>query len=134
MLNDCVNELQREYEKDVSLEDIDLVVIIMEQKAQLNPDDLSSLINFGMALRCRAARSGSKDDIERAIEIGQEILHLAHDNDSACISYFFAMALELMRRFGRTRLLHDLNSAITSIEQCVLLSSENHLNYSLYVS
>jgi tetratricopeptide (TPR) repeat protein len=92
------------------------------------------LAAVGLKLQERFLRTGSKDDLDRAITMEEEAIASTPDDHSVRAGYLNNLGNVLQRRFELTGSMNDLDRAITTIEQAISSTPNNHPNHAMYLS
>ena len=93
-----------------------------------HPDRAMYLNNLGIALQSRFERTGSMDDLDRAITTNEQAVASTPDDHPNRAMYLNNLGNALQRRFERTGSMDDLDRAITTNEQAVASTPDDHPN------
>src|SRR5277367_110015 len=131
----ALRSLER-YEETGSLNDITSAISLHEKTLVLMTEDhpgrIAILNDFSQALRIRAQRFTAIEDLNRAIESGEQAIRLTRSDDSeATVTVLENLGDALSNRFDWTGSLNDLNRVIDVMEQAVSLSSKENPKYSI---
>ena len=92
------------------------------------------LAAVGLKLQERFLRTGSKDDLDRAIMMEEQAIASTPDDHPVRAGYLNNLGNVLQSRFERTGSMDDLDRAITTIEQAVSSTPNDHPNHATYLS
>ena len=92
------------------------------------------LNNLGNALQSRFERTGSMDDLNRAITTNEQAVASTPEDHPNRACNLNDLGNALQSRFERTGSMDDLNRAITTNEQAVASTPEDHPNHGVMLS
>ena len=92
------------------------------------------LAALGTELLCRFERTGSMDDLDRAIVTNEQAVESTPDDHPDRAMYLNNLGIALQSRFERTGSMDDLDRAIVTNEQAVELTPDDHPNRAMYLN
>ena len=103
--NNLGSNLQRQYEREGSIEDLENAIRVARQAVDVTPEDhpdLAAILNsLGVTLGRRYERTGKMEDLEEAIQVARQVVDVTPEDHPDLIGWLNNLGTKLESRYER---------------------------------